>query len=321
MRMGRRGFLAGVAGGTTLATAGTIGAAAATRDRGRGQRRGGSRGGDATFTWLGTAGWRVDIGERTVLVDPFLSRYSTGLFDGTFDERTPLTVDQAAVDAHVGSPETVLVTHSHWDHLNDVPYIAASTGARVFGTLTTHHLARALGVPSAQLGPVQGGEVLEFGDYTVEVVSSLHSRNANNSIAFPGVHALPLSSPPTVVADLTEGNTLTFQLNVKDGPSVFFMGASDFVARNLAGLSPDVAMIAVPSSGSTHDYARRLVEALDEPPTVVPVHWDHFERELSNPPVPDPVTRDRLDALVAAIRETAPGTRVLLPEYLTPYTF
>lgn len=52
---------------------------------------------------------------------------------------------------------------------------------------------------------------------------------------------------------------------MKGGPSVFFMGGSDFVERNVAGLSPDVAMIAMQASDATHAYAERIVTALGRP--------------------------------------------------------
>jgi hypothetical protein len=99
------------------------------------------------------------------------------------------------------------------------------------------------------------------------------------------------------------------------------MGASDFVERNLAGLAPDVAMIAVPATDVTPAYVPRLLAALDWPATVVPVHWDDFEVELRNPPTTTPTDQDRLDLFLAAVRKAAPRTRILLPEYLTPYTF
>ncbi|RKR91978.1 L-ascorbate metabolism protein UlaG (beta-lactamase superfamily) [Micromonospora pisi] len=274
----------------------------------------------ATFRWFGTAGWRIDIGQRTVLVDPYLSRYRTGLFDGGMNPATPLTVAASTIAEHVGRPETVLVTHSHWDHFNDVPHIATTTGARVIGTMTTYQLGLASGIPSAQLGLVKGGEVLEFGDFTVEVVASLHSRNAAYSVGIPGVR---LSQPPkpATVADLPEGDTLAYQLTIKDGPKVFLMGASDFVERNVTGLAPDIAMIAMASSDATHAYLPRLIEALDRPEIVVPVHWDNFETELKNPPPALPADRQRLETMVETIRRVAPGTRIVVPEYLTGYRF
>jgi L-ascorbate metabolism protein UlaG (beta-lactamase superfamily) len=310
MTIGRRLFL-GTAAGAALATSAPVTAAAPKRrDTGPG----------ATFSWLGTAGWRIDVGAKTLLVDPYLSRFKTGLFEPPFDPNTALTVDQARIADHPGKPETILVTHTHWDHFNDVPYIANQSGARVFGTLTAYHLGLAYGLPPAQLSPVKGGEVMDFGDYVVEVVASLHSKNASYSVAFPGVRVAKPAEPATI-ADLPEGDTLAYQVTVRGGPSVFFMGASDFVARDLVGLAPDVAMIAVPATDVVHDYVPRLLSALDRPSTVVPVHWDDFEVELRNPPTVGPHDQERLDLFLDAVRKFAPRTRILRPEYLTPYTF
>jgi hypothetical protein len=140
--------------------------------------------------WLGTSGWRLDAGGRTLLVDPYLSRFKT--------------------------------------------VAAMNAGTRVFGTLTTYHLGLAMGVPAAQLSPVKGGEVLNLDGCTVEVVASLHSRNTAYSMAFPGVRpARP--EPPQTIADLPEGDTLAYQVTVDGGPSVYFMGGSGFVERNLTG--------------------------------------------------------------------------------------
>ncbi|MEN3609581.1 MBL fold metallo-hydrolase [Plantactinospora sp. ZYX-F-223] len=326
-RLDRRGLLRTAAVGaaaTGLAATASPGlgtaAVAAPRPAPAGRTRSRGARAAATFRWFGTAGWRIDIGTRTVLVDPYLSRYKTGLFEGGADLATPLTVATATVDEHVGRPETVLVTHSHWDHFNDVPHIATTTGARVLGTMTTYQLGLASGIPSGQLGLVKGGEVLDFGDYTVEVVASLHSRNAAYSIGIPG---LRLSRPPkpATVADLPEGDTLAYQLTVKDGPAVFFLGASDFVERNVTGLRPDIAMIAMAASTSTHEYLPRLLAALDYPEIVVPVHWDNFETELRNPPPIAPADRPRFEAMLTAIRRAAPRSRIVVPEYLTGYTF
>ncbi|MBQ0894472.1 MBL fold metallo-hydrolase [Micromonospora sp. U56] len=315
----RRRFLRTTAAGAAVVTAGGLAAgtpaqAAPTAAAGR------TRQGAVSFRWWGTSGWRIDIGDRTVLVDPYLSRYDTGLFRGAFDPATPLTVDTAVVDSLVDRASTVLVTHTHWDHYNDVPHIARKTGARVFGTLTAYHLGLAYGLPASQLSPVKGGEVLDFGDHTVEVVSSLHSRNAGWSMAFPGVRVTQPTRPATI-ADLPEGDTLAYQVRVDGGPSVFFMGASDFAERNLTGLAPDVAMVALQSTTATADYVPRLMAALDHPKVVVPVHWDNFETPLVNPPVVGPADRRRLDDLVAAVRRASPRTRVLVPEYGTAYHF
>lgn len=314
MPFGRRLFL----GTAALVTASpTIPAVAAATPL---SRRSGDPGAVATFRWLGTSGWRIDVGAKTLLIDPYLSRFKTGLFEPPFNDETVLTVDTARIADHPGTPQTILVTHTHWDHFNDVPHIASQSGARVFGTLTAYQLGLAYGLPSSQLSSVKGGEVLDFEEYTVEVVASLHSRNAAHSVAFPGVRVTPPLRPATV-ADLPEGDTLAYQVTIRGGPSVFFMGASNFVERNLTGLAPDVAMIAVPATDVVPTYVPRLLAALDWPATVVPVHWDNFESELHNPPAVTPNDKERLNQFVAAVGKAAPLTRVVLPEYLTPYMF
>ncbi|MEU1684058.1 MBL fold metallo-hydrolase [Micromonospora sp. NPDC005707] len=321
----RRRFLRDAAVGTAaVSTAGLVaGASAAPAQAATAApvaAAGPRRSGAVSFRWWGTSGWRIDIGDRTVLVDPYLSRYDTGLFKGAFNENTRLKVDTTVVDPLVDRAENILVTHTHWDHFNDVPHIAGRTGARVVGTLTAYHLGLAYGLPSTQLAPVRGGEVLDFGAYTVEVVSSLHSRNAAWSMAFPGV-LLSRPPKPETISDLPEGDTLAYQIRVDGGPSVFFMGASDFAERNLAGLAPDVAMVASAASTSTADYVPRLMAALDHPKVVVPVHWDNFETPLTNPPTVAPKDRERLDDLIAAVRKASPRSRVLVPEYHTAYHF
>ncbi|GHA03965.1 MBL fold metallo-hydrolase [Streptomyces echinoruber] len=311
----RRTVLRGAALGAAAPLIPGTAATASAGDRGRG---GGQTAGSASFRWLGTAGWRIDVGDRTVLFDPYLTRFTTGLYDGAFDPRTPLQTRPEVVDAHIGRPELVLVSHSHWDHLADVPHIAKTTGARVVGTETTYHLLVALGVDAGQISVVKGGEVLDFDGITVEVVPSLHSRNKKCTYFAPGTLNAPPATVPSTISDLPEGDTLAFQVTVGDsGPSAFLMGASDFSERAVRGLRPDLAMIAVPSSTVTHRYVPRLLRALDTPGVVVPVHWDNFEVPLSGSPVRDPAMD--LEAFIAQVGEASPATRVVVPDYRTVY--
>ncbi|MEU8184788.1 MBL fold metallo-hydrolase [Micromonospora sp. NPDC049044] len=320
----RRRFLRDAAATTALVTAGGLATGPATPAQATtpaaAPTPSARRKGAVSFRWWGTAGWRVDIADRTVLVDPFLSRIDTGLFTGAFRTDTKVTVRADVIDPRVDRATTVLVTHTHWDHFMDVPHIAKRTGARVFGTLTAYHLGLAYGVPSTQLSPVKGGEVLDFGDHTVEVVGSLHSRNPTYSMAFPGVRVTQ-PAPPATIADLPEGDTLGYLLRVDGGPSVYFTGASDVAERNLTGLAPDVAMVALQNATTTGDYLPRLLAGLDYPKVIVPVHYDNFETPLENPPTVAETDRTRLNDMIAAVRRISPRSRVLVPEYETAYHF
>ncbi|MFF2629608.1 MBL fold metallo-hydrolase [Kitasatospora griseola] len=146
--LGRRGLLrTAVAGAALLPMAGAgvaagAGTAAAT---GPGPAPGG--GGETVYTWLGTTGWRIEGNGKTVLFDPYITRFPT---DG-FNPKTRLTVAPELIDRHIGTPDLVLVSHCHWDHFNDVPYIAKSRGVQVVGAATTCFLCRGSSRPSTTL--------------------------------------------------------------------------------------------------------------------------------------------------------------------------
>ncbi|MFD9905907.1 MBL fold metallo-hydrolase [Streptomyces sp. NPDC059063] len=311
-RTARRTLLRGAA----LGAAAPLLPAAASADA----RPAGAPARPVSYRWLGTSGWRIDIQRQTrtttVLVDPYVTRFDTGLFTGSFDLATRLRTDKPLVRKHAGTPEVICVTHTHWDHLNDVPYLARSTGARVIGTETTYHVLRSFGVDAGQLSVVKGGEVLDFDGFVVEVASSRHSRNGSYSYFAPGtLHAPPRTAPRTV-SDLPEGDTLAFKVTPDGAPSALFMGASDFDERSFAGLEPDIAMVACASSPATHRYVPRLLDALGHPDVLVPVHWDDFEKPLSRPPRKDGTG---LDDFLAQARAAAPGARIVVPDYTTVY--
>lgn len=309
-QLSRRGVLLGTGAlGLTSLPPITPSAAALDDERRDRPRRGGA------MAWLGTSGWRITTPDHTLLVDPYLSRFPVGLAAGDFDPNTRLHVDTGEVLRAVGTPDTIVVTHSHWDHFNDVPFLAREFGARIVGTVTTCQLATSYGVPARQLAPVKGGEQFDLGDLVVRAIPSLHSRSADYSILFPGTRLTP-PQPPVTIADLPEGDTLAFAVWRPSGPRAFFMGASDFDDHALRGIEPDVAALAVPSTGAVHDYVPRLMDALDRPGIVIPVHWDDFESPLRNPPRTSAAGRERLDRFTAQVRRVAPGTRIVMPGYL-----
>ncbi|MFE6968616.1 MBL fold metallo-hydrolase [Isoptericola sp. NPDC057653] len=280
--------------------------------------------GFASFRWLGVAGWQIRTPGAHLLVDPYLTRFDTGLARGRFTPTTGLTVDPTAVDAALGPADgagrvtATLVTHTHWDHFGDVPHIAGTRGGTVFTTLTGYHLAQSLGVAASQVAVLKGGEEIVLGDLVVRAIRSLHSRSGNGGVLFPGVrHTVPPA--PATVADLPEGDTLAYLLRAPSGRSVLLLGASDFDDVSLRGLRPDAVAVPVPANDVTSEYAARLMDVLGGPRLVVPVHWDHFEAPPTDPPtVQDEKTAGQLRATVSAIRRASPRTRVVVPDYRTP---
>src|SRR5436309_1272642 len=107
-----------------------------------------------SFKWFGTDGWEITFGNKTILFDPWFSRFDSGFFTGKFNPNATLPLDEALIGQHVKKADHILIGHGHWDHMADVPYIAKKTNAMVIGSEihdSTPRLLRALNYPKIVL--------------------------------------------------------------------------------------------------------------------------------------------------------------------------
>ncbi|MGW0561392.1 MBL fold metallo-hydrolase [Streptomyces sp. NPDC003016] len=330
-----RGAVAGTAAGMALgAGTGTVPAAAAERRPRR------SDDGAVSLRWLGVAGWELAFDGHRILVDPYLSRQEYRVPGGSaIDPDRRLEPDPSVVETIVGRhlpgpPELILVTHGHFDHLLDVPYLLnrgqwRKDPIRTLCGETSLHLLRAMGAQRARVDEcvvVSGGEVLRFpagptGEppaYTVEVFRSLHSQYGNHGFFAPGTLTDP---PPRVrtLGDMREGGTLAYQVTVGDRLRVMFLsGTANLSERELQGARPDVLVLGISGQAAVHRYVERAMEVLGEPPLVVPSHHDDMLTSLLSPGLDDSVRKDAVTALRSTVR--AYGARVLEPRHLHTLT-
>src|SRR5260370_19055936 len=61
--------------------------------------------------------------------------------------------------------------------------------------------------------------------------------------AVPG-HLYHVPSPPTKVSDMPEGDSLIYLITIGGKYRIFLMSTANFVERAIAGLKPDVALVA-----------------------------------------------------------------------------
>jgi L-ascorbate metabolism protein UlaG (beta-lactamase superfamily) len=282
------------------------------------------------ISYLGNAGWQITDGKTVILVDPYLSRLKLQTPNDPVlddDKRPTFTRDDIAVsdeptiDAHIQHADFILVTHTHVDHALDVPHIAKKTGATVIGTESTISYARASGVPESQLFTVKGGDDLEFGAFSARIVPSLHGilRRAPNTAPNPGPPppaVIPIDAkPPFRLRDFAEGGTLAYLVRL-NGVRILAFGSMNYIEREVKGLRPDVALIgAMPERREIYNYTARLLDAIGDPPLVLPTHWDRFN-------VPYGVSQqsaiERLQSFLAEVKSASPRTRVIIPEYFKP---
>lgn len=273
-----------------------------------------------TLTYLGAAGWQITDGTFVILVDPYLtrvpartdtSRGPASEFEPRIDVTQALVTDTAAVDAHITRANFILVHHTHFDHVMDVPYIARRTRATVIGSESAANLMRSFGLPAAQIIPVQGGEDYQFGRFSLRVIPSLHAALANKHYIDTRVIP-PTLHPPLRYGDYAEGRDFAYLIRF-DGHEILTFGSANYIERELDGLRPEVVLVGVPGREQIHDYTARLMHVLGNPPLVLPTHFDNHLEAIGRAG-----TIGNLPGFIDEVRAASPTTRVIVPKYFEP---
>ncbi len=284
--------------------------------------------GRVTLTYLGTAGWEISDGKTVILVDPYISRIlgppppelppyvrepgDTRTAYGWDDVAAP---DVAAIDSHVPRADFVLVTHTHYDHVLDVPHIALKTHATVIGTESTQNVLRAYGVPEQQLITVRGGEDYEFGAFSVRVIPSIHSALDHKHYFSSDKAPEGMKAPLTLKQIHPEGGTLAYLVRFR-GHQILAFGGMNYIEREIEGLEPDVVLVGAGSSRrEIYDYTGRLMRDLHYPALVLPTHWDNFLAPYGESQQP---AIDRLQSFIQEVRAASPKSKVIIPKYFEP---
>ncbi|MFN3938567.1 MAG: metal-dependent hydrolase [Gemmobacter sp.] len=111
------------------------------------------------ITWLGHSGFRIEIGDQCLLIDPWL----TG---------NPMFPEARRAEA-IGGATAVLVSHAHFDHANDAPKVAKELGIPVVGKYDLmSYLESRDGVQTVGFN---NGGTARLGTVAVTMVAASHS--------------------------------------------------------------------------------------------------------------------------------------------------
>ena len=274
------------------------------------------------FTHFGAAGWSITDGEIVILLDPYLSRVRFqgrryGPNDATEIPNDPRPVikinepaasDTETIDRHIPRADYIILSHSHFNHAMDMPYVAKRTGAVVIGTESTCNIALNGGVPDEQIHAVKGGEDYQYKAFSLRVIPSLHS--ALSCKLYKDFGTVGLKRERLSLDEYVEGGTLAYQIRMA-GRTVLLFGSMNYIEREVEGLRPDVVFIAsAPPRLEIHEYTERLMRCLGRPRLVVATHWDDQGLPFG---APQDKALKHTEAFIREVKAVSPDSEVFVP--------
>ena len=263
--------------------------------------------GNLTLKWLGTAGWEIQTGQTTILIDPFLTRRSA-------NPATEWKTDEEAVLKAITRADYIFAGHSHADHIADVPFIAKKFGSKVIGSQTTTNIALTAGVDKSQLVTIRGGEKLDFKDFSVQVIESEHGiltiRGHKVRPKFEEI-TKPWSGPIMGNAFVQGGCYIYYFTFGK--LRLLHQSTGGFIEHNLTGLRSDIALL---YPMQREDLAVML-KAL-QPKTVFVHHFDRQNLPFAEG-LPEPSAR-RAQRFARDVNAIDKNIKVVIPKYFETHT-
>lgn len=226
--------------------------------------------------YLGTAGFVLEAGDHTLVIDPYVTR--PGL--GTVATRA-LPPDEALIRRIIPRADDVIIGHSHFDHILDAPDLCRLTGARLIGSPDTAQVARAAGLDEAQIVVTEGREDIATKSGLVHAIPSDHGRVYFNRVPLRGRIEAPPPWPPHY-RDLPHGLVFNWYVEMA-GVRIVHIDSAEFFEHELAGFEADIVCLCAIGRKYRPNYVADAVRLL-RPRAVIACHWDYFFTPYDAPP-------------------------------------
>ena len=225
------------------------------------------------ITWWGAAGFAFHTGPHRFLIDPYLSRNP---------KARPV---QALGPQDVERADQIFVSHGHFDHLGDVPAIAAKTGAMVYCSRQAAATLEMGGLRKEQIRPVAtDGERFDFGPYAATAHFSRHVRFDRTLLArtLARIH-FRMGRVIALMRRYPCGQVISWRFTA-EGRTLHHFGSGGSTPEELDRFAQTgTDLLLVPLQGHTRicDIALSYVDRL-RPAMTIPHHQDDFFPPVSS---------------------------------------
>lgn len=230
---------------------------------------------EVLITYLGTNGYLIRSNDTSIAIDPFFSRISLGktILNRPYSSSPSLISENTQLAGFPSHIDAWLVTHSHFDHLIDVPPLKQKFGGKIITSQTGKYLcqASASDMIPGDIIPAQPGQQYQIGNAKIHVLSSKHDR-VFGKIPFPGIISEPLSDPPERPRDWKIGTPLAFLIEISGKKIYIDSGGMPSHIPQVGKV--DLAILGVAVADGQKRFAETVFSL--NPTYILPSHQDNF---------------------------------------------
>jgi L-ascorbate metabolism protein UlaG (beta-lactamase superfamily) len=262
--------------------------------------------------WTGCAGFRLKHKGTTLLIDPFVTRpRMAGMV------AMPLKCNEQLCAEVFPEADYILVGHSHYDHLLDVPQVASKTGALVFGSPSTASVCLGAGMPDEKVKVVETFIPIMCGPFKVTFIPGVHGKAVLGRIPFPGqISGRP--KQPMRASHYRAGGVYGLFIEVEN-LRLYHLGSADLIDDETAKVGKVNALFTcLAGRQDTPNYVARLTGRL-KPDYVIPHHYDDFFQpfKFGN----NLMSGVDIDSFFDEVKAVSPGAKIVMPEYFQQMAF
>lgn len=221
--------------------------------------------GDLSVKWYGLNALEFRHSNGSFLIDPYVSR-----------DRTRLHIVEEAEKFLPVAGDFILMSHAHWDHLADIPFLMKKNPSIPFyGSPTACFILQSCGVDPARLHPLSYGEELDLpGNVHVKVYESRHMG------IMPEDSFYTSPPPPSALENAGGwkcGEVYNFYFEL-EGIRILNGGSANLHPPAIKGVTADYFFAGI--SRWKEGFPELIKENLSFH-TLIPTHHDEFKKSLS----------------------------------------
>ncbi len=260
--------------------------------------------------WTGAAGLEFTHNNRTILIDPYISR--PGKLKVYFGHLSPdITAIENYLEKLPGNLSAIIVGHTHIDHALDIPEFSRHFEGPLVGSHSLEILMALHNMPGRVIVSEGNRRIELTGEAAVTMIPSVHGLILFGRIPYPG-EIDPSEQLPLKARHYRHGAVCIPKLEA-GGKTFMHIGSANFIESELHGHHCDVLFMCVLGWWNRPGYPARVLE-ITNPKIVFPFHFDDFTAPIHTHRKRQTIPFTDIKGFLRQIRQSAPDIEIRLPQ-------